>query len=902
MRHASLSLLLTGVALLAGCSSGNSDGTATVRIKCLGGQAFCLISCDLGCSQTGCSVSEIAENQRLHFKFSDRVDPTSVDTASISIRTASGVAPDGEYLVDQAEVTFVPKVRTVGGVSTFGFLRNESYIITLAGGATAAQGVRGLSGDTLTQELTCTVRATLGIQDEDQLPPTVTLVAPTDVQAVPLDPTLVLQFSELIDTTALQSPLSEASPIRVVLRSTLPSGECNRDDDGIALEGLPQLATQSVNNRDVTVVTFQPSVQLPGRACLTIYVSGDLRDLSGRAGVPAQFEMFTVAAAPTQILLTEAFVNSTGQEVLVSGGVWGGASGSGARPGLLGGDGRHGSFKPQLGNSLGSGEFEWNVSSFTIPGTQTTSGQNELVTDGRFFFTDFVLAEGQTIKFIGAVPAEIHVRGKCEILGTIKVNAPDMPFFVPTGGLANGQRVSTFRARSPSASPVLTPVAGQPGGAGVCGGGRGGDGGTKCLSAGPIIVSGVNLTDGQRGQPVFLRAGHAYGASAGATGGNGAAMNPATGLPVNTPLISALYRVQVSPGGAGGAFMLAGTTSNGTLITAQIGPAPPVGTAFPLLPFPANPPAGYQSLDHFTVGGSGGGGGGSHSFGTIFSTGDQFMAGHGGSGGGGAVAFRVGGELVVGPLAQLQSKGGAGVVIDGDDPLTPTVFETTFGISSPGGGGSGGSFLLQSARRVAVTGLIDTSGGPGSRTAFINPPILNVLCNAGAGSSGFYRLEAPDPATNVTFSGPGATVPAFNAADNVGPLGDRDAASGDVSTWRSSGRVFPPTWEGYELDVDVDGDGVIDATYSDKPGGVLPPVGGPVQIEFQGATLNQAGTAPKTGTVPKPWRTRVAASTGGPVVPSISQDSVTGLRFRLTYDRATFPNQVIRALRVFART
>ncbi|HEU4417518.1 MAG TPA: Ig-like domain-containing protein, partial [Planctomycetota bacterium] len=131
----------------AGCSGGGSDSTSELSIRCLGGQSFCIISCDLGCSQTGCAVTEIAENQRLRFAFSSNVDPQSVNNASISIRTITGVPPDGDYFVLGREVIFLPRVRSVGGTTSFGFARNESYVITLAGGPTASQGVRSIAGD-----------------------------------------------------------------------------------------------------------------------------------------------------------------------------------------------------------------------------------------------------------------------------------------------------------------------------------------------------------------------------------------------------------------------------------------------------------------------------------------------------------------------------------------------------------------------------------------------------------------------------------------------------------------------------------------------------------------------------------------------------------------------------------
>lgn len=912
MRNAFPSSLLAGTFLAAllvlpGCSSGTSNDTSSVRIKCLGGQSFCIISCDLGCTQTGCAVTEIAENQRLRFKFSDRVDPASVNGSSLSIRTATGVAPDGEYLVVDSEVTFEPKVRTVAGVSTFGFLRNESYIITLAGGDTAAQGVRSLSGDRLTQEFSCTVRASLGIQDEDQQPPTAELIAPTNTTQVPLDPTMVLRFSELIDTTALQSPLSAASPITFVLRGTLPSGECDRDAEGILLTGLPQLSTETVGDHEVTVVTFRPTVTLPGLSCIVISVTSDLRDLSGRAAVPTQFELLTVAGVSTPITITESFATNAGQEELVSGGVWN----SGARPAAIGSDGRHGSFNPSFGTPQGGGVFLWNldqVGGIVIPSSNTMTGLEYHVTDGRFFFTDFVLAEGQILKFTGSVPPQIYVRGKVEIRGILDLSAVDMPATIPTTGVLAGQRVTTFNARG---TPATVQVQGQPGGLGGCGGGNGGDGGRECLGTGQIIVGGVNVTNGQPGQTVKVLASHAYAGQTAGTGGRGSEMRPVDGLTASAgaPFITATlsYRDEFSVGGSGGGYINAGgvpatpTIPPPAVTQPNNGPIPVAGVAFPLLPYPTNPPAGYQSLNHYLVGGSGGGGGGSHPFAIASALTDFFMAGHAGSGGGGAIALRAGSDLTLFGTGQILVRGGRGVVINGDNPGTATQ-DVDFGVSSPGGGGSGGSVLLQSSRTVTVQGLLDASGGNGSRTTAVAvfslaPTQLNVQSQAGAGSPGFYRLEA---GTAVNFNGPAGTVPAYNPAVHSGPLDDRDALSGDLSKWRGTGQIFPPTWLRYELDVDTDGDGVTDITYTDsgEPGTQKAnDPAGPVIVQFQGATIDQSGTAPIEGTI-KPWREGIGSGAG----PGIQQDSVTGFRFSLTYNRAGFPQQVIKALRVYAQT
>jgi hypothetical protein len=915
MRNALLSSLLAGASIavlsvLPGCSGSGKTDSASLRIRCIGGESFCLISCDLGCTQTGCAVTEIAENQKLHFHFSDFVDPASVNGASFSLRTATGVAPDGDYLVNDVEVIFVPRVSSIGGVSTFGFLRNESYIITLAGGESAAFGIRSTSGARLAHQLTCTVRASLGVQDDDQQPPSAELISPPNLASIPLDPTIVLRFSELIDTTPLQSPLSSSSPIQVVLRGTLPTGECDTDAEGIVLTGLPQLSTELVGTHLVTVVSYHPPVTLPGLSCVTVYVTADLRDLSGRAAVPQQFQMFTEAGVSTDILITEAFTNNAQQDDLVSGGVWS----NGARPALIGGDGRHGSFSPSLGAGQGSGVWLWNLDipgGIVIPAGNTQSGQSYNVTDGRFFFTDFVLPVNTTVRFTGTVPPQIYVRGRCEIRGTIDCSAVDMPATVPTTGPLVGQRVSQYNAKG---SPSSALTVGQPGGVGGPFGGSGGTGGYEPGgTSGPIFSSGVNISNGQAGQTVKVSASHAYAGLTAGTGGAGSPLTPASGLSsgATTPFITVLqYRRDFSRGGGGAGFMLAGgspalpTIAPVTALQPVAGPVVAGGVPFPLLPFPATPPPGYQSMNHFLVGGSGGGGGGAHNFSTAnlleTAVGTTFVSGAGGTGGGGAVALRAGNDLTLFSTGSVLVRGGRGVVINGDDLASGTQ-DVNFGVSSPGGGGSGGSAVLQSSRTVTVAGLLDASGSAGSRTSNVSATSatveINVVSQAGAGSNGFYRLEG---GTDVVFNGAVGTVPAYVPTDNRGPLNDRDAQSGDLSKWRGTNLIFPPTWLRYELDVDTDGDGVADITYTDSgdPGTQKAnDPAGPLVILFQGAKIDQTGTQPIPGTI-RGWREGIGIGAG----PGIQQDSVTGFRFTITYNRLGFPNQVVKALRVFART
>ena len=591
--------------------------------------------------------------------------------------------------------------------------------------------------------------------------------------------------------------------------------------------------------------------------------------------------------------LLEPFASATLRDALASGDRWGNGSIALA---TIGGDGRHGSFDPSLGTQVAPGSFEVDTTNLTIPANRTLSGVAEQVTDGRFFFTDFVVPAGTTVRFVGAVPAQVFVRGAVDVQGTVSADAAPMPFYVPTSGPNAGQRVSLFNARSGAAQ-----TAGQPGGAGGPGGGSGGAGGLECLGAGPIVAGGVVLTDGQPGEDVRVAAAHAYAGSAVGTGGRGSAMHPAAGTaaaasPVIPTLATFGYRRDFSPGGGGGGFALAG----GTAVTPgipppatqqpNVGPIAAGGTPFPLFPLPGA--SGYASLQHFLAGGSGGGGGGSHTFSTtnLTST-DVFMAGHGGSGGGGALALRAGGPIAL--AGAITARGGEGVLIDGDEPGM-TARDVFRGVSSPGGGGAGGSLLLQSGADVVIAGALDVRGGAGSFTANVAttlapaaPTQIAVQARAGAGSPGFYRVEAAGP---VTLTGSAFPAP---AAANLGTLVDADARSGSRSVWLLPPASGLPFYVRYELVADVGG---VPLLFSDDP--AVSPLAadgsGPLHLRFQGARLD-----PLTGAVIPatlgPWRAQLKPGTG-----SLNVDRAQALRFDLVVDKTSGP-VVVRELRIVWR-
>ena len=633
------------------------------------------------------------------------------------------------------------------------------------------------------------------------------------------------------------------------------------------------------------------SIAVPAVAALQgirYYAQFALLDASGQFLASNGLEV-QLGVTPTKQELTETFANDLQRDPVASGDTWAGGV---VVPAQLGSDGRHGSFRPELGTALGGGVYEWNLDQpggIVVPAANTPSGQAFAVTDGRFFFTDLTVPAGVTIRFRGTVAPRLFVRGRAEVLGTLDVSAPDMPAIVPTSGPLAGQPLSNFDARGGLGTAVVRP--GQPGGAGGAGGGSGGAGGNECpagnTAAGP-------LNRGQNGQDVRVVAGHAYAGSAANTGGRGAAERPAggTAAAASPPFLNGLslpFHDEFSPGGSGGGFLLAGGQPALPTIPAPAttqpnnGPAPVGGAAFGLFPYPpASPPSGYQSLDHFLVGGSGGGGGGSHTFGVLTVFVDDYLAGHGGTGGGGAIALRAGGDLVVGASGQVLARGGRGVLITGDNQLPNSPLQDIdWGISSPGGGGSGGSVVLQSARDLAVFGLLDADGAAGSRVSNVATALapfqLNVKAQGGAGAPGFYRCEAGGA---LTFAPTAPPVPAYNAGQNAGALTDRDALSGSRSLWLTVTSGPAPLYCRYEVQATVGG---VPVLFSDDPAVSSQPASGPgavVQLRCQGALRDPATGEPLAGSV-GPWRTTLA-----PGSDSLNRERAQLVRFDLVVDAA----------------
>lgn len=866
-------LLSVWLLVLASCSSGGGAKTGSANFSCEGAdpRALCLHSCSLGCDSTGCLRTDIAQNELLILQFSDAVDPATVNSSTIRLRTASGQEPVGEFFVNGNQVEYVPTLLTSGGATFFGFRSGEVYTLTIPGGAEAEIGLRGTGGQQFASTYTCTLAVTQGIQDLNGVAPAAILVAPTAQQlgAAPRDTVIRLEWNEMIDAT----PFSHGTPVEFFVRRTLVENGvrvCDFASDAQPLPGSPRLDFDPA--RGISVLTLRPVNGLPRAACVEIHVTGVVTDLSGKPAQPRTFRFLTEVGDPVETTVVEDFVDDGKLDRDRSGGAW---SGGAATFAPIGGDARHGTFFADLGDYVGVVDgkhtYEIDTDATTIPPQNTFTGSPIAVTDGRFWFDSLLVAADTRIRFRGSQPPRISVAGRLEVLGEIDVRGQSLAY--ATAGTSQG----------------------QPGGKAGIFGGAGGRGGDKCSGTAPAGPAHRGRAGGDAG----VLAGRAYFGSALGSGGRGSTVLPASGLnsalhygTPGGPPCTLLYSPSACAGGGGGGARTAGgsgrvvhnnhidPTTNTPPLLAAMGPAAAAGAAVTFFPFPASSGSTRSSI-HFLVGGAGGGGAASNAALTL-QIAPGWAIGCGGGGGGGAVALRAGDQLLVGSVGAIVANGGSA------GALAPTV-----GLAqpAPGGGGSGGAIVLQSGRLADVTGLLDVRGGAGGRydrtTACPAPSGAAVRIDGGDGGDGMVRLETP--ATPTTAALP--NMQPAPTADNIGVLAERDDFASFRSLWYSTELALGPEFVRYTIHATVDGNAMV---FSDDPSvsTLAAGVGAAIRLWIQAGQLDLS-----TGEVlsSKPWRTAVRS---GQAQIGIGSDGLNAFRWVVVHDRSVAQEVILSRVEV----
>ncbi len=838
--------------ILAGCGGGSGGGSG-LAVSCdgaSGSSALCVTTCNLGCTTAGtCEVTDIAQNQRIQFQFSQDIDPASVNSGSVSLRTPNGEPPVGQFFVNGNRIEFVPSVQVLGGRSFFGFRAGETYALSLPTGTQQTSAVRSTSGDILTTGFTCSVVVTGGIIDYNSAPPTGTLVTPTASIGVPADAVIRVAFDEVVDNLPFDNATNLAdNPVRVRLSRGVPDGNggavCANGATRVDVDGLGRLTIDA--GTGTSIYQFVPFAPLPSSACITVDVTDRVRDLSGRNAIPTSYEFVTTVGTPIERMIVEEFNDATNLDRTSSAGDWGGGQ---AVFGELGGDGRHGAFDAtvlgqNIGTFMGVTTYAIDTANTRIPGSQTFSGVEEIVSDGRYFFSSFFLPPNANVRFVGAAPARIQVAGLVDIQGNIEVQ---------------GQGAADVNV-TVGANPTAVP-----GGRGGSGGGDGGNGGEAADGVSPLPSF-----DGADGGTTTLPAGHAYFGRVAGTAGLGCPQFPETDAQVTYSFFGQTSTMITGGGGGGGSVLGGGAStvsfhanapSQGPSVNASTSLYPAVG-GMPDLSLPG----GTLATDHFATGGAGGGGSGSTPNGARVSTPPPgWNAGGGGGGGGGVVQLAAGHDLQLAAGATITAAGGNGTTNLGGQFFGP----------SGGGGGGGGAILLQAAGNIDLAGLLDARGGAGGAYGFVT----QYTTAAGAGGDGLIRLETagtPNPLLLQT------ALP--QSTSRVVPLTVAANRTSFRSRFYNSNEVLPPIWTSYVIEAVVDSQPMLftdDASLANEPNYAGPALLGtaPIGVKFQGANLD-SNNVPQSI---QAWRDYVGTNPAGR---SLADDSRSAYRYLIVLDRS----------------
>ncbi|MEO0479238.1 MAG: Ig-like domain-containing protein [Planctomycetota bacterium] len=871
-RTAFVTVALAGLGFLAACS-GNGGSTAVVSPVCGGASTFCLIECNLGCRLAGdCAISEIAQNQVLQLSFSQTIDPSTVNASTLSLSTANGESPSGEFTVQGSTIVFQPTASSAGGSTVFGFRPNETYLLSIAGPG-AGDTIRSDSGDPVSTPVFCQLNVSRGLIDLDQRAPTAELLNDPEVRLGQMGE-IELLFSELLDPSVFVGITPSSSPITFQIRATVPDLAdptelvCASSGATGLINAIPTLSIDTTGQQPRSVVSLVPGDPLPGASCVRVTISSRVRDIAGTPAAPESFDLIVEDGGAAPFTVTESFGVDTFLESTQTGAQL--VAGD-LIPADIGGTGRMGAFTVALANQVSANEFELDTDNTIIPAGRTLFGNEIVVTDGVFEFSEFVVEEGEILRFVGDAPPTILVSGRVDIRGQVVVD---------------GSSPVLFTGRS---VPALAARAGQPGASGGPGGGAGGKGGDSGNGTDNDLFDG---SDGEPGRPPMTSG---YSGLLANTPGRGAELFPSDGVAAamfyqGIPLTS----LASNGGGGGGAFVENGTVGFRVAPTGSPPANRPIdqgantngGAPVGFQPLPM----GLRSIEHFLVGGSGGGGGGSGIFGTESGDTAALNAGAGGAGGGGAIGFRAGGTISLSTLASgVSARGGSGV-LRGIQLLTAAEV-----LSNPGGAGSGGSIVFQSGQGFNSLGALDVSGGTGgeisTRLFFDAASTTRVV--AGNGSPGLVYLELP---TMPALSDLGTVVgPSMLPAGSVGALDptDRDPMTSVLSRFRPSGRIIPPSFTHYRLTARVNG---MTRVFTDEspvdPSSFATFANGPIEVMFQGATVSP-GTS--TGEDAGPFRSFVNPEAG----PSINADVPTGFRFLILFDRTMGDDIAIEELVVF---
>jgi hypothetical protein len=806
----SAALLVSALALAAAsCGGGGGGGTQNPTSS---GMSIlsCSLGCRDSITNPGallsCTETEIEVNREIRLTFSNAIDQLTVSPSSFQVtHIDSGQTPPGAFSFDPAD----PRVLIFRPILTFdsagnanvGLLPDEEYSIVVPGTAIDTTGpfIRSRGGTANQNRMQCLVRASQGVLDARPGRPNVTVTLDTvdqrDVDGNPIsfntdvpaagaidayrNTAVRMVFDDVMDPATVANPVTrQSTTIRFFVDA---DGDTTDRTDQVLLGGTftPSIDQQALT----TTVIFQPSDGFPsgghGLAPRRIVLEflPQVADLGGNRLNNPGLIVFTPEVIDFQpIDLSEEFGDTLLEDSVRSGSAWGGGR-LGTGPG--GGSGRLGDLVVLPGQvvelNTDSEDFSGlNAVNFNPINVIDRSGP--VVVDGGLFeFSRLRVDSGGTLRFRGSNPVRLYVRGEAVIQGRVDIS-----------GQSGTLHVSNSLVGGPETASGAGGGVGGKGGTRPDGQGLGAAGGDPNPGAGPTDVLDADTYDAVNGGPgggipvpdTIAPTGFAGGGLAGLAWPQPTAMNSGLHMPA-TPTdiggmefsdITCSILVPAMPGG-GGAHAFDGGDAR-LIVTDLLGPS------VTLPPLAAGGSAADLGVDALTRtlapelgllrGGPGGGGGGAHLLESVTNgqpgfcslpiggaplrlrdedLGLDIIGGYiahssaAGGAGGGAVQVAAGRRINL--IGVIDASGG-----DGGNGTFPPNSQTPLDLAQAGGGGAGGSVLLQSQliQIQAVPGRVDVSGGLGGEGAgaflFQGGVPVAVPSAGGNGSPGLVRIEA----------------------------------------------------------------------------------------------------------------------------------------------------------------
>ncbi|HEX6885448.1 MAG TPA: hypothetical protein VF530_18880 [Planctomycetota bacterium] len=769
--------LVLALLAAAGCSGGGGGGTTA------GTTSFQM----LGTSVDDGSIWPI--NQEMVFQFSEPIDFTTVSSNTIQIRSSADEPATGVFrLRDEFTLVFQPACPTQEDFGDAGLRPGETYLLRIPGRNTAANVLRSTNGIPLgiqqqrTFSTPVSTQSAVIFQDTRPGPPApiVRDQGSADVNATHVelggDPTRRIYFERapggglVLSEPGFEMPLnlySDAASrvaVFVVFNQPVNPSPTNISASRLRLEFRDNTGSWRRIDTRVTLaenctetgatVRLDPVGVLPPASSFRAVVQAGFQDIVGDANLLAVNDFAVAPTRPIEFTsLSSDVLSDEFQESYDFGGTspqsfqdtealfdspvaeWGGGQLSAAF-----------SFE---GTGGPNGDFDWVVRSgeiffFDTTNTAINGGPNGIPTttqnavNGVVDVRNLVIESGGEVRVQGPNPLRINATGEVRILGRL-----DLSGF-------NAKTVSTLNTGNQV----------EIGGAGVAGGGRGGNANDN--TSGPTPRGGP-------GQGPFRQAN---------LGGQGGEMGWAADFNKDSR----------RPGGGGGGRFArdwspdltstsdlsvaatAGNNGNVNSTGAVTGLRPARGGGPGVGPFiDASAENDFFGIRPIVESGqlaglvrgelaslwAGYGGGGGGNAGTRFPNPNwNFGSDEKGGGGGGAA-----GGLHIKALGRILFGSGGQILANGARGATGENTNFVDHIGGTGGGGSGGHVILESASKVDFTNGGTTVGGPvfdyviaAGPKLFTGPTAdVNGCCransNGGAGSGGVIQIHVPNPTT-----------------------------------------------------------------------------------------------------------------------------------------------------------